>query len=108
MNTTPLYTNHLNEQTTKSNYAHTWPGYNGWANYETWNVSLWIQNDYGMYKTAQEWVNERLLDKQSIDYDVFKYTMIEMFGDKTKDGVSWDDDNLNREELSELLEEYCY
>ena len=29
--------------------------------------------------------------------------MTELFGDKTPDGVSWDDDSLNREELSEML-----
>ena len=25
--------------------------YNGWTNYETWNVALWIDNDYGAYQT---------------------------------------------------------
>ena len=24
-------------------------GYNGWKNYETWNVALWLQNDYPLY-----------------------------------------------------------
>jgi hypothetical protein len=28
--------------------------YNGWNNYETWNVALWIDNDYGMYTQRQE------------------------------------------------------
>jgi hypothetical protein len=28
--------------------------YNGWANYETWNVALWFGNDYGMYQAVKE------------------------------------------------------
>jgi hypothetical protein len=24
--------------------------YNGWPNYETWNVMLWMDNDEGMYR----------------------------------------------------------
>ena len=28
--------------------------YNGWENYETWNVALWINNDQGLYDLAME------------------------------------------------------
>ncbi len=28
--------------------------YNGWKNYETWNVALWIQNDQGWHDIACE------------------------------------------------------
>ena len=27
--------------------------YNGWANYETWNVALWLGNDETMYNFAR-------------------------------------------------------
>ena len=30
------------------------PGYNGWKNYETWCVALWIGNDEGSYNYALE------------------------------------------------------
>ena len=45
---------------------------NGWANYETWNVALYINNEYAMYQTAVEWVNETLGWDMSVDYDRFR------------------------------------
>ena len=27
--------------------------YNGWTNYETWNVALWLDNDYESYNIAR-------------------------------------------------------
>jgi hypothetical protein len=29
-------------------------GYNGWSNYETWNVKLWMDNDEGSYDYWRE------------------------------------------------------
>ena len=31
--------------------------YNGWKNWNHWNVSLWINNDEGLYRLAQECIN---------------------------------------------------
>lgn len=30
--------------------------YNGWTNYPTWNISLWMNNDEGNYNALQEMV----------------------------------------------------
>ena len=79
--------------------------YNGWANYQTWNVSLYINNDYGMYMTALEWVKERLWDGLAVDYDVFRHTLVELMGPETPDGVRWDDEKLDHDELTEMLDE---
>ncbi len=32
--------------------------YNGWTNYETWAVALWIDNEAGSYETAREATRE--------------------------------------------------
>jgi hypothetical protein len=33
-------------------------GYNGWTNYETWNVKLWLDNDQGLYNEMNEMARE--------------------------------------------------
>ena len=30
------------------------PTYNGWPNYPTWNVALWMDNEQGTYEYARE------------------------------------------------------
>jgi len=80
--------------------------YNGWANFATWNVSLWLQNDEALYCLAREWVQDRRdSGYDSVSYDVFRHTLNSLFGDKTPDGVWWDDDTLDHRELTEMLEE---
>jgi predicted RNA-binding protein with PUA-like domain len=61
--------------------------YNGWENYETWNVALWLQNDEGLYHLARE----------AGDYKTFADVMTEFYSDEaqTPDGVRYNDPRVN-------------
>lgn len=37
-------------------------GYNGWANYETWAVALWIDNEPGTHETRHEMARQAIED----------------------------------------------
>tara|TARA_B100000212_G_scaffold328327_1_gene292489 strand:- start:582 stop:884 length:303 start_codon:yes stop_codon:yes gene_type:complete len=72
--------------------------YNGWTNYETWNVSLWIGNDEGLYNIAREY--------RHLGYSAFANLMMDILDSAaTPDGVAWNDDALNICELDEMMEE---
>jgi hypothetical protein len=40
-------------------------GYNGWKNYPTWAVNLWLSNDEGLYNTAREMSREAYAPNRS-------------------------------------------
>jgi len=54
---------------------------NGWKDYETWNVSLWIQNDETLYRIALA----------SAGFQTFINDMLEGGWTETQDGVKWTD-----------------
>ena len=62
--------------------------YNGWTNYETWNVALWIQNDEGLYNLAQ----------QCSDYQEFVKEI--GVGYSTPDGVKYANPKVNVLEIN--------
>lgn len=68
--------------------------YNGYANYETWNVALWISNDEGLYS----------LSRSCSNYQEFKdYLRSGECGDisyETPDNVSWNDSNIDVSEVN--------
>ncbi len=67
--------------------------YNGYANYETWNVSLWLQNDETLYNVARKY------DR----YDALIPRLEYAFGQMTPDGVRWMDGLIDTAEIDEVL-----
>ena len=65
--------------------------YNGWKNYETWNVNLWIQNDKSLSSIAAE----------SESYKDFVDTMREIGSLETPDRVAWNDSGIDVDEINE-------
>ena len=70
--------------------------YNGWTNYSTWNVALWLQNDQGLYELARMYKEH--------GYKSLSHFLIEI-APATPDNVKWDADDLNICELNDMLEE---
>ena len=75
--------------------------YNGYANYETWNVALWIQNDEYLYNTAKACVE--FCGDNDTPYEKFIRCMMNIDRDITRDNVRWDSDAVDLEEINEVL-----
>lgn len=86
--------------------------YNGYTNYETWNICLWISNDEGLNELAAS----------CDDYGSFTETLKEVntveefhagrisnayrpIAFQTPDGVAWNDSAVNLTELQGFWEE---
>ena len=94
-----------------SNIMHTPKStYNGWKNYQTWNVALWIGNDEGLYKEARWFMSEPEFFKDNInsygEYKSFIMYLRENHGlIETPDEVAYNDSSLDYERLNEMLKE---
>ena len=74
--------------------------YQGWKNYETWNVVLWIGNDQSMYRQVLGLVNSKVTQWSDV-----AGVLSTLFGDKTPDGVAWNDPTIDANRMNEYLEE---
>ena len=74
--------------------------YNGWANYKTWNVALWLGNDYPLYQATRGYA------KYASPFLSLRHELKESFGfTKTRDGVSLWSHDLDIKALDEFINE---
>lgn len=66
--------------------------YNGWTNWETWNVAMWIGNDEMYYRMMTQGAKG--------DWEQFKALAMQFGITKTPDGVSFEDPKVNQDEIS--------
>lgn len=76
--------------------------YNGWKNYDTWNVSLWIANDYGLYTEAVEFMKSYKGRKPYKDY--VEYICLE--DEKTPDDIKWLSNKLDYRALNSFMMDF--
>lgn len=74
--------------------------YEGWTNYDTWNVSLWINNQESLYRSAVAFMDENPDSKNPyIGFVLNNY----MSGMVTPDAIEYMSDKLNYDELNDMM-----
>ena len=71
--------------------------YNGWKNYETWNVALWIQNDESFYNIAKDAARYRN------PFDNFIASVESCGSQMTPDGVRWMDGTIDGKAINDMI-----
>jgi hypothetical protein len=82
--------------------------YNGWANYETWNVALYLDNDEGIYNFMLEGLRHLLAERNDDWTGISTQELRELVqsafrGDSTPDGVRLSHSEIDWSEISDKL-----
>jgi hypothetical protein len=76
--------------------------YNGWKNRSTWNVALYILNDYSLYMGAVEYMKANPESKHPY-LNFIKSCGLDT--QKTPDRIQYMSDQLDYTELNEMMKE---
>ena len=76
--------------------------YNGWKNRQTWNVSMWINNDEPLYRAAVEYVKERKAAGKTPTYSGF-VRKEGLANERTPDNISYSGTRLDRKALDQMM-----
>jgi hypothetical protein len=82
-----------------TNSKHADNTYNGWKNRATWNVSLWLNNEYAIYMGAVEFMKDYTGKRPYIDF--CKDSGLDT--QRTPDRIMWISDQLDYAELNLMM-----
>jgi len=75
--------------------------YQGWKNYQTWNVALWINNDEGLYMSAVEYLSK---SKRPTYMGFIRWSGLE--DTNTPDGIKFNGTRLDYKALNKMMLEF--
>jgi hypothetical protein len=79
--------------------------FNGYANYATWNVALWVLNDEFLYNTAKACVE--FCSEGDTPWTKFVRCMMKgqigRYLGATPDGVAWDSAEIDARQMERLM-----
>lgn len=78
--------------------------YNGWKNRQTWNVSMWLNNDYALYMAAVKFMEKRRHPKANNHYVQFVRDQC-LQTERTPDRIAWVSTRLDYKALDEMMRE---
>ena len=79
--------------------------YNGWPNYETWNVMLWMDNEEGNYRHYRERVDACQRRKLRVTGVRAKAWCEACMGDRTGDAVSLSNSRIRWASIAAAMRE---